>query len=227
MSSHIRDLFNTMKIAAAQGNQQLHVTFGELSAYDPVTGCGKFLLPLHRDANDNPIETGFLQIGTPYAGPGYGAQFPPPLQAQALIVYVDLGRIYPVAATFLSNDIDQPPFTDGKSAGWKDNKGTFVKTTQDGSSPGDGHGGARVGGGAYASVTGTSLVEIGAEGLAAGKAAITKDDLVAALASQMTQIVNTLTTWASLHLQGGSGASGPPSIPAGTVNGSTKVKIED
>jgi len=199
------------------------VTFGELSAYDPATNCGKFKLPLHRDpVTDLPIETGFIQLGTPFAGPKIGMQFPPVLDAQALVVYIDLGRVYPVAAVFMCNDVDTPPFTDGKSAGWLDGKGNFVKTTQDGSSPGDGLGGTRMGGGDYASIKVATLLELAAEGLPAGdNAVIRKKDLV-------TYVTNIFNNHTHTYNPGGGGPTqtGGPSASMSPA-GSTKVKAAD
>src|SRR5579863_8118391 len=126
------DFVQGMKAAQHGGPRQLTVTYGELSTYDPTNHAGKFLLPLHRDqTTDQPIETGYCPIGTLFTGPGYGMQFPPPLGAQAIVIFLDGDMILPVAAVLLFTAVEYPPFVDGKSHGWKDAKGNIVKTTDD------------------------------------------------------------------------------------------------
>lgn len=152
----IQAFFQAMRLNSNNKSVTLQVTYGELSAYDPTTHTGKFLLPLHLDDNDEPIETGFLQIGTPFNGPGYGAQFPPASGAQALIHFLDADGIYPVSAVFTFNDIEAVPFPDGKTWGHKDPLGSSVTTTVDGATEGDGVGAARIFGKAYSATSTTS-----------------------------------------------------------------------
>lgn len=149
------DFFAALRAHANAGDKPIQMTFGELTAYDPTTHAGKFDLVLYPDSRDTsgmtPMETGWVQIATPYNGPAYGAQFPPPDRAQALVFFVDGAGVLPVGALFLFNDIEQAPFPDGKTAGWKDKKGSALKTTEDGPTPGDGAGGAHVIGNKYTS----------------------------------------------------------------------------
>jgi hypothetical protein len=124
-----------MKTAAGYGKDvQLQVTFGELTSYNAALHEGKFNLPAHPDPTTGALmEVGPLQLGTIGTGPGYGVQFVPAVGAQALIIYVDLGRMYPVAAVFLYNNVEHPPFPDGAANGWKDSAGQVVKTVTSGS----------------------------------------------------------------------------------------------
>jgi hypothetical protein len=219
------EFFQMMKLNSHSGTVQMLATYGELSVYDPATHSAKFLLPLHRDNSNNPIETGFLQVGTFFNGPGYGAQFPPPVAAQAVILFIDAKKIVPVAAVFLMNDVETPPFTDGKSAGWQDAKGSKIRTTVDGATPGDGAGGARVSGSEYASVTAGTLTELGAEGLDPTQdAVVTQRYLNAALVAERTVTQAALTALANM-VQGGTGVS-PPMIAPITVSGSAAVRAK-
>lgn len=139
----------------SSGMVPLFAEFGELVAYDPQQHTAQFKLPMRLDADPKsptygqPIPTGWVQLGTPFNGPGYGAQFPPPAGAQALIIYLDQNHELPVAACFMFNDIELAPFPDGKTHGWKDAKGNAFTTTQDGPQDGDGVGAARVHGVKY------------------------------------------------------------------------------
>lgn len=139
----------------SSGMIPLFAEYGELVAYDPQQHAAQFVLPMRLDTDKNspnygqPIPTGWVQLGTPFNGPGYGAQFPPPAGAQALIIYIDQNQELPIAACFVFNDVELAPFPDGKSTGWKDAKGSSFTTTQDGPSEGDGVGAARVHGVKY------------------------------------------------------------------------------
>lgn len=200
-------------------------TYGELSTYDPTLHAGKFLLPLHRDQNtDQPIETGYAPIGTMLTGVNYGMQFPPVIGAQALVLFLDGNLHLPVAAVLFATAIEYPPFTDAKSRGWKDAKANAVKTTDDGPTPGDGVGGARIVGAGYASVV-APKVELAGEGLTAGKAVMTQDDaqtLANSIISKVQTAINTLAA----ECAGGTGVSAP-TVAAVTAAGSTKVKAAD
>jgi hypothetical protein len=143
------DFFAAMRAHADAAPRTLSCTVGELTAYDATRHLGKFTLPLFPDKGGNPIETGWVQIGTPQNGPGYGAQFVPPQNGQAVLFFIDMHNILPLGAIFLFNDVETPPFTDGKTNGWKDKNGSSHTTTDDGPTPGDGKGGAHVQGAAY------------------------------------------------------------------------------
>lgn len=129
---------------------------------------------------------------------------------------------------------------------------TGLKFTNDGPTPGDNLGGAHLGHDgalselrtksgytvtvddtnqrAYVQVGSLEVIVdgkngkvfIGADNLAAGKAAITEDDLTAALTAFATDI----KTWANANYQAGAGvAVSGPTVP--TITGSSKVFIED
>lgn len=202
------------------------VTYGELSTYDPTLHAGKFLLPLHRDqTTDQPIETGYAPIGTMFTGINAGMQFPPPLGAQAMLIFLDGDMHLPVAAVLLANAVEYPPFPDGKTRGWKDAKGNVVKTTDDGKTPGDGLGGARLIGAGYASVV-APLVEWAAEGLdPTNQAVMTRADALAALNSLKSAVQTAINSLAAI-VAGGTGV-GAPTIGSFTVSGSTKVRAAD
>lgn len=148
------EFFANMRASARAEATSLFFAYGEVSAYDPATHSAKFLLPQHPQtaAGSNqgqPMETGFIQLGSQYTGPGVGAQFPPPLNAQALIAFLDQNFELPVSTCFMYNDVENPPFPDGKSRGWVDEKGNSFTTSQDGPSANDGVGAARVNGAKY------------------------------------------------------------------------------
>jgi hypothetical protein len=154
-----------MMVAAGYQNTPLRAEYGELSAYDPKLHQAKFEMPMVLDENDQAQETGWLPLGTVFAGPSYGMQFPiPDVGVQALIVFVDHQGFSPVCAVLMYNQVDPPPFPDGKTFGWKDKLGNQVITTVDGQEEGDGAGAARMIGTGYASVT-APFVDLGADGL--------------------------------------------------------------
>jgi type VI secretion system (T6SS) baseplate-like injector VgrG/GpV-like protein with Apex motif len=197
------DLVQGVRAIMASGPRPLMVTYGELSSYDPKTHAGKFLLPLHRDqTTDEPIETGYAPIGTLFTGVGIGMQFPPVFGAQAILLFVDGDMHLPIAAVLLSNSVEYPPFVDGKSRGWKDAKASAIKTTDDGPTPGDGVGGARVVGAGYASVV-APIVELSAEGLDANlDRVVTMRDLNA--------LITTFNAHVHSGVQTGAGNTGAP-----------------
>lgn len=207
-------------------------TYGELSAYDPTLHAGKFLVVLHRDQNtDVPIETGYMPLGTMFTGVNAGEQFPPIIGAQALVIFVDGNVDLPVGAVFLSNAVEYPPFPDGKTRGWKDAKANVIKTTDDGASPGDGLGGARVVGHGYASVI-APHIELGtAEGLGASQGVMTKADgqaLANAIISVVQTALNTLAGGCESWTTGGEGSPATaPTVGSVTAGGSTTVKATD
>lgn len=149
-------MWSAIRAHANSGPKSLTCTYGELSAYDPVTHTGKFKLPMYPDTSNDPsgntlVETGFIQIATLANGPGYGAQFVPPQDGQALIFFADMNNIMPVGALFLFNDMEQAPFPDGKTNGFMDKNGSSHTTTDDGPTAGDNAGGARTVGAKYTS----------------------------------------------------------------------------
>lgn len=144
-----------MMVASSFQATQVKMEYGELTAYDPATYTAEFELPMVLDENDNPQHTGFIPIGTMLAGTSFGMQFTPVEGMQALILFMDHRGFSPVAAVFLANQVNPPPFPDGKTQGWLDSQGSSITTTIDGSTPGDGVGAARVFGKAYTAATTT------------------------------------------------------------------------
>jgi hypothetical protein len=151
----MNDTWAAIRAHSNSAPKSLSCTFGELTAYDPATHTAKFQLPMFPDNSGTPIETGWVQLATLQNGPGYGAQFVPPQGGQAIIFFMDHGNILPVGALFLFNDIEHPPFTDGKTNGYIDQHGSGHTTTDDGKTPGDGAGAARTIGKKFTSI-GTS-----------------------------------------------------------------------
>lgn len=199
----------------------LYAEIGELVEYDPKTGTGQFDLPMREDPNDQSQASGFIPCGTMLAGPGFGMQFPPDRGMQALILFSE--NHSPVAAVFLPNLVDVPPWADGKSSGWKDKTGNEIKTTVDGAGVGDGAGGARVVGKGYASVV-SPKVELGAEGLDATFYVIRHKDLEAMKTDIYNKIIQTFNT----HTHTGNGV--PPTqqmTNLNTTQASASVKAND
>jgi len=211
------ELAQSIKALGKDRTFSLHTTHGELSAYNPQAHAGKFLLPLHRDSSDQPIETGYVPIATMFSGPAQGMQFEPVAGAQAIIFFMDGQKFFPVLAVLVYNAVEHPPFTDGKSRGWLDSKSNAIKTTDDGSTPGDGAGGARMVGTGYASVV-APKVELGAEGLDASQDAV----------MTVRMFKNWITSVFDVHLHGGvttgAGSTAVPNNTGSTPTGSSKVK---
>lgn len=214
-------------IARNTQNPQLLFTYGELETYFPDTHAGIFRLPGHPESADpsgqTPSRTGAIPIGTFFGGPKIGAQFPPPPDAQALLIYIDTERVMPICAVFLFNAaVDNPPYPDGKTWGFKDRLGSEVKITDGGKSLTDGSGGVRLVGASYGSVV-APLVELGSEGRAAvGDAVVTQQYLQTALNAV---IANTNTALAALAriVQSGPGVAAT-TVSTVTATGSAIVK---
>jgi hypothetical protein len=191
---------------------QLKFELGELTDYDPTTHTAKFNLPMVTDENDNIQETGFLPLGTMFTGVGFGLQFPPDQGDQALILFLDHNGSTPMAAVFLYNQTETPPFTDGKSWGWLDKLGNFVKTTKDGANAGDGAGGARVLGQAYASVV-APKVELSKEGLTTDQDVVRRKDLQMVV-DQVNSFIDIFNSHTHMGVQSGGSSTAPPTSPA-------------
>jgi hypothetical protein len=141
----VQEFFQVMRRNAAQGMAtQSFAALGEVSEYDPTEHSARFVLPMYLDNDGQPIETAKIPLGSPFTGVGTGIQFPIKNGAQALLIFADERRMLPVAATFLYNGVETPPFVDGKSSGWIDDHGNTVKSTQDGATAGDGAGGVKI-----------------------------------------------------------------------------------
>lgn len=214
------------QVARSTQNPQLHITYGELETYYSDTHSGIFRLVSHPDSlSGQPLRVGPIPIGTFYAGAGYGAQFPPPPDAQAILIYIDAERTLPVCGMFLFNPtVDVPPYPDGKTAGIKDRHGSELKLTDGGVSLTDGSGGARIVGGGYASVV-APHVELGAESLAAvGNAVMIQQSTQIAL-NAMAANINIAIATLCARLQSGSGVP-IVTVTAPTAQGSSVVKAQ-
>lgn len=140
--SGLSRLMHSLRLSASAGAVAQFTTrfeLGELTDYDPATHTAKFTLPMAVDENDTEVETGYIPIGTFATGPAYGSQFPPDVGQQALIIFADSKGFTPIGAFFLFNEVETPPFPDGKTSGWKDKTGSVVSSNED-STPGNGDG---------------------------------------------------------------------------------------
>jgi hypothetical protein len=150
--------FDAIAAVLNNGSQQpSRFEWGELVTYYPDLHEGVFELPSHPDdITGEPITVGPIPIGTHFTGPGYGAQFPPPIGAQGLLAYMDEEGVYPVVVSMHFNEVETPPFPDGRSWGHVDPAGNSVATSLDTNAPGDGQASAKVFGAQYASQATTS-----------------------------------------------------------------------
>lgn len=152
-------VWQTLRENTANLSPNIMLTMGELTAYDPATHTAKFNLVLFPDLVADPtgatyVETSFLPLATPMTGPGYGAQFTPCIGGQALVFLAGGQSQLPIAALFLFNNVETPPFPSGEqTGGWQDASGASHTTTKSGATPGDGAGGAKVGGNEYAIIS--------------------------------------------------------------------------
>ncbi len=199
----IMSLAQMMKTAAAYGKDpQLSCTFGELTVYDPITNTGKFLLVVHPDADTlQPYEIGPLQCPALFTGAnGAGAQFPPAVGDQALLVYIDLERQYPIVVSWLNNDYEPPPFPNGTTYGWSDPSGNQITTS--------------TANGGNANVLAAN-VELGATGLD------TSLDAVITVRHFNDWVENYFTPHVHSGVQGGPDDSGPPTSTGNSAGSST------
>jgi hypothetical protein len=151
--------YRAMAMGAGAPPKSLSVTYGELEAYYPDVHEATFSLPLHPDdVTGEPVTIGPIPIGTFHTGVGggYGAQFPPPVGAQAMIIFLDQTHELPFCAVMTFNEVDTPPWPDGRTGGFKDAQGSSIATSQDAKTPGDGQASAKVFGASYASQATTS-----------------------------------------------------------------------
>lgn len=191
-------------------NERPHpLTIGELSEYDPSRHYAKFTLPLIRDAGGNEAETGFLPLGSIATGNGWGFQGPPEQGHQAVIAFLDAAGLVPVVLCFLPNEIEVPPFPDGKSFGWQDKHGGYSVTTEDGETPGDGAKGYKVGGVGYVELLSDGKLALGAEGLSADYGVGRKKDLQL-IVTAINALIDALNTHKHLGVTAGGALSGVP-----------------
>jgi hypothetical protein len=183
-------MLSAMRMAASGIGVQQSFAFGELAAYNPVNHTGQFNLPGHPDPiTGQPTVTGFIQLGTPYVGTdGSGAQFPPKIGAQAIIMFLDTRQEFPIFSQWYFNSVELPPFPNGSTAGWVDPKGSSVTTTADGATPGDGVGAVKSTGAGYHQI-GTSTGQITIHNSATGEIAHLASSVnIGALKSAMTSV---------------------------------------
>ena len=156
-------MFGAMRAAASGISTQQGFAYGELVAYNPSSHTGQFVLPAHPDpVTGEPTSTGFIQLGTPHVGDnGSGAQFPPKIGAQAIIMFIDERRQFPVFSQWYFNKVDPAPFPAGGQWGWTDPNGSTVSTTNDGGTPGDGVGAVKsIGKGYHETGTATGQITV-------------------------------------------------------------------
>jgi hypothetical protein len=222
-AGQLAELIRMISVGALQG-VQTKFEYGELSEFDPKTYTGKFILPMvlgpdpngGAGANNTPQETGFIPIGSLFTGPGYGLQFIPDSNAQAVVLFMDHQGFSPVAAIFMFNTVEVPPFPDGKTNGWMDKIKNQIKTTVDGLKSGDKKGGARIVGTGYASVV-APRVDLGAENLPATDNVVRQKELQAVV-NDINARIDQFNSHTHGGVQGGPSTTSPPTSSESHIN---------
>jgi hypothetical protein len=77
VSSIFDELHHLMRQMGGQGGSQSHV-YGHISSYDPATHRIKAIIPSYMDSEEGaPRETGWMPLGSPMVGGGFGLQLAP------------------------------------------------------------------------------------------------------------------------------------------------------
>jgi hypothetical protein len=216
--------YHVVAAHGARSQQPLHITLGELIAYDPTTHSGTFRLPadidnLNQSTDSGPYQdTGFIPIGTLFTGPGYGMRFVPLVDAtnggsQALVVFSDHTLEHPIGAVFLFNQVEAPPFTDVHTQGWQDSAGNQIVTHDD-------TGLAEIVGNETGAIVAPN---VGVGDLFANLGADNDVVTVAMLRSAVTAVFNAHT---HPGVQTGSGTTAPPTAQM-TPQGSSTVRAKN
>lgn len=123
----MRRLLNTMRLQAALAGEGLaHPKIGLVSSYDPDNYCAKVrLMP-------EDVETGWLPIGTLWAGPEWGLFVPPPIDAQALVLFVEADPEASIIVCLLWSDEARPLSVPSGEAWMVHQSGSHLKFLNDG-----------------------------------------------------------------------------------------------
>lgn len=118
--------------------------FGQIASYDPATHLVVATYEVtDADGNGQTITTPPSQLMVPWWGQGYGDQSGPEAGTQCVIAIVDPRGDEFLVLGFTANNSDRGF---GAPAGEKwtvDKRGSSIKFTADGATPGDGHGGLK------------------------------------------------------------------------------------
>lgn len=114
-------LSNTKMAAQQQVGDYGPFVYGHIATYDPKTHRVRLVLPSVRDEDDVPVLTGWMPLGSPAAGNGWGFQIAPmggatvenPTGGELCSVQrVDRQIGVQVCASMVWNQVNVPPFTD-------------------------------------------------------------------------------------------------------------------
>lgn len=143
--SHAADEFaNNVKLAASQQSADYAPPFvyGHIANYDPKTHRVRCILPSVRNEDGVPVLTGWMPLGSPSAGNGWGMQAAPMGGATTenptggeLVQVQRFDRIFGVGsvAAQVWNQVNVPPFTDLKPGeiGVKSQGGSSIRFKED------------------------------------------------------------------------------------------------
>jgi len=114
-------VFHQVKqLAAQQDIDQRFFVFGHVAQYDTSRHMVQVIVPSWRDGQGRPAQTGWIQLGSPGIGNGFGLQIAPVGGAtfanptageQVLVELVDRVRGVAVSATLLYSNAMLPPST--------------------------------------------------------------------------------------------------------------------
>ena len=115
------EFLHNMKMASAQqSNDYAPFVYGHIANYDPKTHRVRVVLPSVRNEDDTPVLTGWMALGSPMAGAGWGIQIAPaggasqnnPTAGELVAVMrFDRNLGVGVVASLLWNQVNTPPGT--------------------------------------------------------------------------------------------------------------------
>lgn len=123
----IGHLQNTMRLQALmQQSGRAQVRYGLVSSFDPKRYCAKVKL------QPSGKETGWLPVGTPWAGNGWGFFAPPPIDAMVKVEFPEGVTDVGVVTSCFYNDADRPLQVDAGEIWIVHQSGSYLKLTNDG-----------------------------------------------------------------------------------------------
>lgn len=121
----------TGRALMATGNSAFSSDIGRITSYDPVNHL--VIVQIHPETDDEPaLQTGWIPLGTSWAGNGWGLYAAPALDTLCTVLYQQGNRQQPIAATPLF-DANNRPLNVPSGEFWVvHSSGSFVKFTNDG-----------------------------------------------------------------------------------------------
>lgn len=115
----------------ALSNKAFSCEIGRITSYDPSTRL--VIVEIHPATEDDPsLITGWIPLGTPWAGNGWGLYAAPALNTLCTVLFQQGSNQQPIAATPLFDGSNAPLAVDSKEFWIVHESGSSIKFTNDG-----------------------------------------------------------------------------------------------